>query len=663
MGSSAVNLEKHSLALLAAKGDVVSGRAAASWALFAYEKSHELKLLDSGAGGPEELAKRFLSSSIMYGLCRLPDATLGQQRIVLIHWVGEAVPEQRRQACASHLPAIRAFFKEAHLVVKVGRAEEVTQDGLRRMVSLVAPPGGTVSQKVPLGEPQELVGTNYKKTNPALEILHTKRSSFWEQAEREEEERRQEERRRAQEERRHWERQRMEEERREAAERERRVQAKEQLIQEQRKQQARLEAEERRCEEARWEQQQRERALSEQRPPSCSAEKATEAAALASQRSRNPRDFFQPRERSGSTSGVSEPPSSAGGWPGTPRRPFLRYQRSLTESAYIFRRPDPAPGPLPGDFLPSASPRSPPAAPLPSPRQSKPPPAVSPKPGAGPRSPAPVPEGRPPSPLSSPETRAPLPPTLLDRAGAPRTSPQPPAHPLAGAGLQASLALSPPGTGDAPPNGCAAGTEPASSSGSPAGPCRASALPQGSPPPTRSLAPAPLAQPPCLAHSPEVGPAPPSDPPHPGTAPISSACSLLTAPHEEALPHTDSVAPFSFWSSDNPGESSLDAPSQEEDAARDHAPGLAPAPSPAESSPYSGHNGVAALEEGRGRRVQEQLGPEGQAETSVDAKLPEAERSHPGAAEQAHSGNQATVVEHRGDTGGPSLHPAETRAA
>ncbi|XP_062837989.1 drebrin-like protein A isoform X2 [Anolis carolinensis] len=394
MGSGGVDLEQHRLALMAAKGDVVGGGAAASWALFTYEKANVLKLLDSGAGGPDELAKRFQSGAVMYGLCRLPDGNTGQQHVVLISWVGERVSDQRRQACAGHLPAIRTFFKEATLVLKASQAEEVTQDGLAQRLSRAAPSSGTSSKKGPLGDPEEQVGTNYKKTNPALEILSTKRSSFWAQAEREEEERREEERRRAREERRRWERERMEEERRQAAERERRIQEKEQLIQEQRKLQAEKEAEERRSEEAR--RQQREQAKA---PPETGLQKHThdkeaattrEGPALSPQHTHSPRGFFRQRERSGS---ASERPSSPGSQPGVPRRPFLRYQRSLTESAYIFQRPDPLRSPSSplGGFLPSGSPHGA----TPTPRQSKPPPPpISPKPGPGALSPLPDPKGR-----------------------------------------------------------------------------------------------------------------------------------------------------------------------------------------------------------------------------------------------------------------------------
>ncbi|XP_070612876.1 drebrin-like protein B isoform X1 [Erythrolamprus reginae] len=318
MGSSALDLDKHRLALLAAKSDVVNGRAAASWALFAYEKANELKLLDSGGGGPNELARRFQSKRIMYGLCRLSEPTTGRPRIVLIHWVGEDVPDPDQEACAGHLPAIRAFFQEAHLVLKASRGEEVTQEGLHSRLSSVAPPEqpppdtACPKKDVGGGPEEEVVGTNYRKTNPGLELLHSQRSAFWAQVEREEEERRQEERQRAQQEERRWERLRMEEERREAAERERRVQEKEQLIQEQRKQQAQQEVEEQRREEARRREQ--ARVLAGTRVGQSWASETVPAAGPGGQQPHRGA-FFQRRGRLGSFSSASREPGGAGASP------------------------------------------------------------------------------------------------------------------------------------------------------------------------------------------------------------------------------------------------------------------------------------------------------------------------------------------------------------
>ncbi|NWR02331.1 DREB protein, partial [Paradoxornis webbianus] len=152
-----------------------------------------------------------------------------------------------------------------------------------------------------------------------------------------------------------------------AAERERRLQERERLIEERRQEQARLDAEERRKEQERWEQQQREQEAAERERGGRTGVSGTaaEAAILVSQRTQNPREFFRQRERSGSTSTSPLPGSTPGRCHGrvgghggfwgsllTPlpsppgaRRPFLRYQRSLTESAFIFRRPEPPPTP------------------------------------------------------------------------------------------------------------------------------------------------------------------------------------------------------------------------------------------------------------------------------------------------------------------------------
>ncbi|KAF4791265.1 drebrin-like protein [Turdus rufiventris] len=236
-------LERYRLALLAAREDVGNPRAGTDWAVFGYEKHHDLKLLDSGAGGPDELAGKFSVGSVMYGLCRVPDPGSGTPRIVLISW-------------------------EATAVISARRSEEVTLEGLRRVLAQLEPPAPRPPRRTPQDTP-ELVGvvegsggptlppcapqgTNYRKTNPALELQRTQRDSFWEQAEREEQQRKEQERQREREQRRRWERERMEEERLQAAERERRLQERERLIEERRQEQARLDAEERRKEQERW---------------------------------------------------------------------------------------------------------------------------------------------------------------------------------------------------------------------------------------------------------------------------------------------------------------------------------------------------------------------------------------------------------------------------
>ncbi|XP_062349906.1 drebrin-like isoform X2 [Cinclus cinclus] len=440
-------LERYRLALLAAREDVGNPRAGTDWAVFGYEKHHDLKLLDSGAGGPDELAGKFSVGSVMYGLCRVPDPGSGTPRIVLISWVGEKVPESQRAACAGHLPAIRSFFREATAVISARRSEEVTLEGLRRVLAQLEPPAPRPPRRTPQDTP-ELVGTNYRKTNPALELQRTQRDSFWEQAEREEQQRKEQERQREREQRRRWERERMEEERLQAAERERRLQERERLIEERRQEQARLDAEERRKEQERWEQQQREQeaAERERRGRTGVSGTAAEAAILVSQRTQNPREFFRQRERSGSTS--TSP--LAGSTPGT-RRPFLRYQRSLTESAFIFRRPEPPQTPPPGTSR---------GALPPSPR--RPPPPLPPGP-TGTENPQCATTGTPTSPMGrgSPPSAALGTPTSPARAGSP--------HATGPVGMGTSQCAST-GTTVSP---VGTGTSECGTIGTPAGPARA----------------------------------------------------------------------------------------------------------------------------------------------------------------------------------------------
>nr|XP_029533271.1 drebrin-like [Oncorhynchus nerka] len=343
----AINLDTYSLSLLTAKEDILNPRSSTNWALFTYDGvTNNLKLADSGAGGVVELSGKFHIARPLYGLCRAGSAETGGPRVAMICWVGPNVDEYRRTECASHVPAIKAFFKEAHVFISAESTEDVTEEKIGTELSKVRPQTEHVRRSSRSKDKEETVGTNYRKTNAAMEMRRANRDSFWARAEREEEERKEEERKRAVEERRRWEKERVLKERKEADERERKMNEKLQMIEGQRRMQAQLEAEVRKQEKSRWELQQREHEedMRARLRRSESIEKAAEAAVLVSQRSMNPREFF--RQLSSSS---SQSPSSPGS-PRTGKPPLRRYQRSLTDTAFIFGKWD---GPTP------TSPRSP----------------------------------------------------------------------------------------------------------------------------------------------------------------------------------------------------------------------------------------------------------------------------------------------------------------
>ncbi|KAJ8391672.1 hypothetical protein AAFF_G00086220 [Aldrovandia affinis] len=451
-----INLDTYSLSLLTAKEDILNPRSSTNWALFTYDgATNNLKLSDSGAGGVSELAGKFHANRPLYGLCRVMMEGLGQRRIVMIAWMGEGVDEHRRTECASHIPAVKAFFREAHAFISADSLEDVTEEKITTIVSKTSAPTDRVRRSPRAVDKEETVGTNYRKTNAAMEMRRINRESFWARAEREEEERKEEDRRRAVEDRRRYEKERVLQERREAEERERKMNEKLQLIEEQRRTQAKQEAEARKHEKVRWEQQQREHEedMRARFRRSESIEKAAEAAVLVSQRSINPREFFRQLSSSASLS-----PSSPGS-PRTVKPPFRRYQRSLTDTAFIFGKPDfpisPRSPPLgspfsrtptsPFSFQRSMSPTSPMFLPSSSPQRPRAPlvsPPTSPQRFTPNISLPSVPPTKPPTP-SSPQSDSP------PRAGAP-SEPLPqspttlPTAPPAPLGLHANLDSTPP---------------------------------------------------------------------------------------------------------------------------------------------------------------------------------------------------------------------------
>ncbi|XP_062398773.1 drebrin-like protein A [Sardina pilchardus] len=449
-----VNLDTYNLSLLTAKEDILNPRASTNWALFTYDGvTNNLKLADSGAGGVAELAGKFHASRPMYGLCRLGCAESGGPRVAMICWVGPNVDEYRQTECASHVPAIKNFFKEAHTFVTASNAEDVTEEKLSAAVAKVRPPLQPQRRSSVPVDKEEMVGTNYRKTNAAMEMRRINRDSFWARAEREEEERKEEERKRATEERRRRERERVMQERKEAEERDRKMNEKLQMIEEQRRQQALTEEEMKKKEKSKWDQEQREHEeeLRERFRRSESIEKAAEAAALVQQRSNNPREFFR------QLSSSSKPPGSPLS-PHTGKPPFRRYRRSLTDSAFIFQRSDGGPtSPLsPRDGCPSPfgqSPRRTPTSPQPFSSSGFSQPSRSPL-----RSPPASPQrSTPPVALlpGTPPARPPPPSTLPPVPAQPQDTPSPSPAP-ASPGLQASLVQASCSSPASPPGGATA---------------------------------------------------------------------------------------------------------------------------------------------------------------------------------------------------------------
>uniref|UniRef100_A0A8C6TNY7 Drebrin n=1 Tax=Neogobius melanostomus TaxID=47308 RepID=A0A8C6TNY7_9GOBI len=338
MSTQTVNLDTYSLSLLTAKEDIFNPRSSTDWALFVYDGiSNKLKLADSGVGGVAELASKFHISKPQYGLCRIRSPDSGSPRTAMIIWVGQNVDDFRRTECANHIPAIKNFFKEAQVFLKAEKPEEVTEERIRAELSNAHTNSSTqwLRRSSRSMDREEIVGTNYRKTNAAMEMRLVNRDSFWARAEREEEERKEEERKKAAEERRRIERERAMKERQDAEERDRKMNDKLKTIEEQRRQAAEQEEEERRKEKLKWEVQQREH--EDEMRARLKRSESIEKAAVSP---------CHPDLRSQSS------------------KPFRRYQRSLTDTAFIFSKAEESAASAPPPPSPFNRAVSPPTSPV-----------------------------------------------------------------------------------------------------------------------------------------------------------------------------------------------------------------------------------------------------------------------------------------------------------
>ncbi|XP_023199568.1 drebrin-like protein isoform X2 [Xiphophorus maculatus] len=334
----AVNLSKNGPALTAAYKEVVDEKSDTNWALFTYEgNSNDIRLVEKGDGGLEELVEELNSGKVMYAFCRVQDPNSGLPKYVLINWTGEGVKDARKGICANHVSSVANFLKGAHVTINARADEDVEPEAIMQKVAKASGANYSfhkeASNRFQDSGPQGPVGSVYQKTNAMSEIRKTNKDNFWAQAEKEEEKRRQEDRRKAEEERQKLERERKDRETKEAVQRDKRDKERSSQIDQQKKYQQQLEAESKEQEKQCW-----------------------EAASLISQRAVNPREMFKQRER-GMTPSDSDAPSAApdSPQPGRLRSPFLSKQAYESERASSPPR-QPSPSPVPAAVVRATEP-------------------------------------------------------------------------------------------------------------------------------------------------------------------------------------------------------------------------------------------------------------------------------------------------------------------
>eukprot|EP00062_Callorhinchus_milii_P025573 gi/632986698/ref/XP_007910382.1/ PREDICTED: drebrin-like protein isoform X1 [Callorhinchus milii] len=329
----AVNLSKNGPALQSNYTSVVSDRSSTNWALFTYEgNSNDLRVAGTGDGGLEEMVEELSSGKVMYAFCRVKDPNSGLPKNVLINWTGEGVKDARKGICANHVSTIANFLKGAHVTINARGDEDVEPEVIMDKVGKASGANYNFhkeSSRFQDTGPQAPVGSVYQKVNAMSEIHKTNKDSFWAQQEKDEVVRRGDEKKKAALEQERLERERKDREQKENENRELKFKERSSQIEAQKQFQKKQDSQSREHEKQRWEEQEKEHQAIMKKgiKRSESIEKATEAASVISQRSSNPRNLFQDRERSR----PGDASLAANHQPGKLRSPFLQSQLSQPE--------------------------------------------------------------------------------------------------------------------------------------------------------------------------------------------------------------------------------------------------------------------------------------------------------------------------------------------
>ncbi|XP_070540764.1 drebrin-like protein B [Ptychodera flava] len=349
----AISFLKYKSELVKAWKDVSDNSSDTNWAIFGYEgKTYELKVVETG-DDLDELVDELSGSKIQYAYCKVIDPNTNLPKFVLINWVGEGAPAEKKGICARHTRDVANLLRGAHVTINARSDDDVEKSELEKKVSKAS--GANYSfhkeKAKPIPEPKP-VASVYQKTLAAQEIhqQRQKKEQFWAKQQKDEEARLKAEKEQKKQERDKTEKERRDREAREASNRDRQMAERMKTVNEMKMKEKQEEDRRREEEKQKWEAQMADEDRFGQKKPHTGG-KAAEAAAMVKQRENDPRKMFEQR--------AAAPPSQPAA------RPPPRKLRQAPPGA-----PEPAPPPEPvrsPTIRPAAAPPPPPPAAEPEP--------------------------------------------------------------------------------------------------------------------------------------------------------------------------------------------------------------------------------------------------------------------------------------------------------
>jgi len=190
----ALNLHKYGLEMQAAWKEVMDDESETDWALFGYlPNTFELKLVDKGDGGLEDLVGELNPSAIMYAFIRV-QCSPQLHDYVFLHWQGESCPAARKGRAATHLRDVEQYFPGHHMTITARCEEDIDAEDIIEKAAKLAKSkfdfkdkNSCVDNDVGQSGP---VGSNHRRIVPQNELPKmSEREKFWLEEENREKER------------------------------------------------------------------------------------------------------------------------------------------------------------------------------------------------------------------------------------------------------------------------------------------------------------------------------------------------------------------------------------------------------------------------------------------------------------------------------------------
>ncbi|KAJ3257045.1 hypothetical protein HDU77_002882 [Chytriomyces hyalinus] len=114
---------------------ILSEQSRTNWAIFGYDRmSNDLKVIESGDGGLDELAEEWDDSKILYAVARVVEPISNLPKTVFISWCGDGVPVAKKGLFHHHVNDAVKFFKGFHVHINARSEIDVTPDAIMKKI-------------------------------------------------------------------------------------------------------------------------------------------------------------------------------------------------------------------------------------------------------------------------------------------------------------------------------------------------------------------------------------------------------------------------------------------------------------------------------------------------------------------------------------------------